>query len=160
MMNWTLEELLPHRPPMALIDAVESFDFAAKTLTATVTVSPEQIFHFTGTDSEAGVPNWVAIEYMAQASAALVSACDKSRMPDQPVRPGLLLGTRRLDLRLARFESGRTYRVTAAIAFWDADAAAFTCAIRDEGGNEVATATLNAYRPPNFEDFLKEQTRT
>ena len=31
---WTLEELLPHRPPMLLIDAVEEFDAEAKSLTA------------------------------------------------------------------------------------------------------------------------------
>ena len=43
---WTLDELLPHRPPMRLIDAIEAFDPEAKTLTATVTVTPEQIFFF------------------------------------------------------------------------------------------------------------------
>ena len=39
---WTLDELLPHRPPMRLIDAIEAFDPEAKTLTATVTVTPAQ----------------------------------------------------------------------------------------------------------------------
>ena len=32
---WNLDELLPHRPPMRLLDAVEAFDPEAKTLTAT-----------------------------------------------------------------------------------------------------------------------------
>ncbi len=151
---WTLDELLPHRPPMRLIDAIEAFDPEAKTLTATVTVTPEQIFFF---GAEEGVPNWVAIEYMAQASAALAGCYDRHVAPDRPARPGLLLGTRKLDLKLERFEAGRTYRVTAANAFWDADAAAFACEIRDAAGHVVATATLNAYRPPDFEGFLKEQ---
>lgn len=156
-MDFPLEELLPHRPPMVLIDEVESFDPEAKVLTAKVTITPEQIFYF-GEDE--GVPNWVAIEYMAQTSAALAGCYDRHVAPDRPARPGLLLGTRKLDLRLARFEAGRTYHVTASNAFWDADAAAFECTVRDETGTVVATATLNAYRPPDLEDFLKEQAKS
>jgi len=156
-MDGTLEDLLPHRPPMTLIDEVESFDPEAKTLTAKVTITPAQIFHF---GAEEGVPNWVAIEYMAQASAALAGCHDRHVAPDAPARPGLLLGTRRLELKLDRFETGRTYRVTATTAFWDQDAAAFDCLIRDDAGEVVATATLNAYRPPDFEGFLKEQAET
>ena len=150
-----LEDLLPHRPPMVLIDAVESFDAEAKRLTARVTIGENQLF-FDGD----GVPNWVAIEYMAQAAAALVGVHDKHLAPDRPVRPGLMLGTRRLDLRLARFEAGKTYRVVAENVFNDADAASFACRIEDEAGETVAAATLNAYRPPDMEQFMKEQTKT
>ena len=149
-----LDELLPHRPPMVLIDAVESFDAEAKRLVARVTIGENQLF-FDGM----GVPNWVAIEYMAQASAALVGYYDKHVMPGQPVRPGLLLGTRKLDLKLARFETGKTYRIVAENAFSDSDAAAFACRIEDEAGETVATANLNAYRPPDMEQFLKEQLK-
>ena len=74
-------------------------------------------------------------------------------------RPGLLLGTRKLVLGLDRFEAGRTYHVTAVNAFWDADAASFECTVRDESGAEVASAVLNAYRPPDLEGFLKEQAK-
>lgn len=154
-----VEELLPHRPPMVLLDEVESFDLQAKVLTARVTITPKQFFYFTGNDNEAGVPNWVAIEYMAQTSAVLAGCHDKYLSPDAPVRPGLLLGTRRLNLNLRNFELNKTYRVTASTAFWDADAAAFECTIRDEADNVVATATLNAYRPPNLGNFLKEQAK-
>ena len=90
---WTLEELLPHRPPMLLIDAVEEFDPEAKSLTARVTVAPGQIFFVAGPDGAGGVPNWVAIEYMAQTCAALAGCWDRHVAPDRPARPGLLLGT-------------------------------------------------------------------
>ena len=90
-----LDDLLPHRPPMVLIDGVESFNAAAMRLVARVTIREGQLFY-----AEGGVPNWVAIEYMAQAAAALVGVHDKHLAPDRPVRPGLMLGTRRLDLRL------------------------------------------------------------
>ena len=149
-----LDELLPHRPPMVLIDAVESFDAEAKRLTARVTIGENQLF-FTGD----GVPNWVAIEYMAQTAAALVGYYDKHVAPDQPARPGLLLGTRKLDLKLERFEAGKTYHVVAENAFSDSDAASFVCSIEDDTGATVATANLNAYRPPDMEQFLKEQVK-
>ena len=150
-----LEELLPHRPPMVLIDAVESFDADAKRLVARVTIGENQQF-FDGK----GVPNWVAIEYMAQTAAALVGYYDKHVAPGQPARPGLLLGTRKLDLKLERFEAGKTYRIVAENAFSDSDAASFVCSIEDDTGATVATANLNAYRPPDMEKFLKEQMKT
>ena len=149
-----LDELLPHRPPMVLIDAVESFDAEAKRLTARVTIGENQMF-FDGQ----GVPNWVAIEYMAQTAAALVGYYDRHVAPGQPVRPGLLLGTRKLDLKLERFEVGKTYHVVAENAFSDSDAASFVCRIEDDTGETVATANLNAYRPPDMEQFLKEQVK-
>ncbi len=147
-----LDELLPHRPPMVLIDAVESFDAETKRLVARVTIGEGQLF-FDGQ----GVPSWVAIEYMAQTAAALVGYHDKHFAPDEPIRPGLLLGTRRLELKLERFEPGKTYRIIAENAFSDSDAASFACTIVDDSGATVATANLNAYRPPDMEKFMKEQ---
>ena len=150
-----LDELLPHRPPMVLIDAVESFDAEARRLVARVTIGENQLF-FDGK----GVPNWVAIEYMAQTAAALVGYYDRHVAPGQPARPGLLLGTRKLDLKLERFEAGRKYRISAENAFSDSDAASFVCSIEDDSGATVATANINAYRPPDMEKFLKEQMKT
>jgi len=156
-MTWALEDLLPHRSPMVFLDAVESFDLEARSLTATVSITPTHLLY---SPTLGGVPNWAAIEFMAQAAAALAGCFDKSQAPDRPARPGLLLGTRRRELRAGSFAAGRTYRVTATCAFWDADAAAFACTIRDDAGTVVAEATLNAYRPPDFGAFLKEQAQT
>jgi predicted hotdog family 3-hydroxylacyl-ACP dehydratase len=150
-----LEELIPHRPPMVLIDAVESFDAAAKRLVARVTIGENQLFC-----TSDGVPNWVAIEYMAQTAAALVGLYDKVTAPGAPARPGLLLGTRRLDLKLDRFEMGKTYFISAENVFSDDEAASFICSIQDAAGDTVATATLSAYRPPDIEQFIKEQVKT
>ena len=150
-----LEDLLPHRPPMVLIDGVESFDAAAMRLVARVTIREGQLFY-----AEGGVPNWAAIEFMAQAAAALAGCFDKERAPAQPARPGLLLGTRRLELHTDSFAAGRTYRVTAASTFWDAETAAFACTVVDDAGVAVAEAAINAYRPPDFGTFIKEQGKT
>ncbi|MBR1586958.1 MAG: 3-hydroxylacyl-ACP dehydratase [Kiritimatiellae bacterium] len=154
MTHVPLDELLPHRPPMVLIDEVESFDAEARRLAARVTIGENQMF-FDGQ----GVPSWVAIEYMAQTAAALAGCYDRHVEPGRPPRPGLLLGTRRLDLALERFEAGKTYRIVAENAFSDSDAASFACRIEDEAGETVAAAHLNAYRPPDMEQFLKERMK-
>ena len=156
-MIWPLEELLPHRAPMVFLDRVESFDESARSLAASFTVTPEHVLY---SPASGGVPNWVAIEFMAQAAAALAGNFDKIQDPESPALPGLLLGTRKLDLRLDSFKAGRTYRVTASYVFQDAVAAAFSCAISDDSGTVVAEAMLNAYRPPDFRQFLKEQAET
>lgn len=153
-MTWPLEELLPHRAPMVFLDRVESFDASERSFAASFTVTPEHVLY---SPSSGGVPNWAAIEFMAQAAAALAGIFDKIQNPESTAYPGLLLGTRKLDLRLDSFKAGRTYRVTASYAFQDAEAAAFTCAIFDDSGTVVAEATINAYRPPDFRQFLKEQ---
>ena len=154
-MTWTLDDLLPHRAPMVFLDGVESFDSATRTLTATVSITPEHVLY---SPSLGGVPNWVAIEFMAQAAAALAGCIDKERDPAQPPRPGLLLGTRRLDLHVESFAAGRTYRVTVASTFWDDETAAFACTVVEDSGAVVAEAALNAFRPPDFGTFIKEQS--
>ena len=155
-MTWMLDDLLPHRAPMVFLDAVESFDSAARALTATVTITTEHVLY---SPTLGGVPNWAAIEFMAQAAAALAGCIDKERDPELPARPGLLLGTRRLELHADSFAAGRTYRVTAASTFWDDETAAFACSVADDTGAVVAEAALNAYRPKEFDTFIKEQAK-
>ena len=60
-------ELLPHDPPMVLIDKVLSYD--ENSLVAEVAIRPDSAF--CGAN---GVPGWVGIEYMAQAIAAHAGA--------------------------------------------------------------------------------------
>ncbi len=141
-----LDDLLPHRPPMTLIDEVLSFDPEARTLAAAVVARP------------AWNESWAAIEFMAQTAAALAGASDRQAGREGPPRPGFLLGTRRLELDLPRFETGRLYVATATCVFEDAESASFECAVSD-GGRVVARAVLNAYRPENIETFMKGQQR-
>ncbi len=146
-----LSALLPHRPPMVLIDGVERFDLESRSLVASFKVTPDSPFFDVGID---GVPAWAAIEYMAQTSAALAGRYDLTVSSDSPPKPGLLLGTRRLTLGVSRFANGETYHVRAVNEYSDSDAAAFNCTILDGDGKVAATGTLNAYRPPDFGAFL------
>lgn len=147
-----LEALIPHRAPMCLIDRVFAFDAAQRTCCAYVSITPASPF-FSGS----GVPSWVALEYMAQTSAALAGLFDRMREASRPPRPGLLLGARKLALDLDGFENGRVYTVCAKETYSDGDAAAFDCAVMDDTGACVASATLNAYRPGDFASFLADE---
>ena len=137
---------------MLAVDAVEEFDIAGKRVVVHARIDSESPF-FDGT----GVPAWASIEYMAQAAALLVGLRDRALNPGENPRPGLLLGTRRLELAVERLVTGADYRISAVCEFEDADAAAFRCEMVDSSGIVVASATLNAYRPPDMAAFLKEQ---
>lgn len=134
-----VEDLIPHRPPMVLIDSVESVDLAANRLVAS----------FTAREEWRG--NWFALEYMAQTAAALAGAFDRAADEDAAGRPGFLLGTRRLDLGIPEFVPGTKYLVSAVREYEDGDSAAFSCEIWESDDIDrlrKCTATLTAYRPP------------
>ena len=139
----TLEELLPHRAPMILVDRIEAVDLEAKTLTASVTIKPQWSAAHT------------AIEFMAQSAAALAGYGDRARHPDLPARPGFLLGTRKLTLNIPRFEPGETYFIKVHNEFGDDVAGSFSCTVEDREGKVAAAAIINAYRPQDIETFMK-----
>lgn len=150
----TVTELLPHKDQMILIDEVVSFSEEKKCIEVAVNVTEESTFYDATIE---GVPNLIAIEYMAQASAALAEMAQKIKYPSAPPRPGILLGTRKLDLSIEKFEVGKRYFVSAKDVFDDGTTASFECAVKDESGEIVATAALTAYRPEDFTEFLKER---
>ena len=137
--SWKVEDLIPHRPPMVLIDDIESIDLESSSLVAS----------FTAKEQWRG--NWFALEYMAQTAAALAGAFDKAADDGgAAVRPGLLLGTRRLELGIAEFVPGVRYFVKAVREYADGGSAAFACEIREAAKGSPShgcTATLTAYRP-------------
>ncbi len=142
-LSYPLEELVPHRQPMLLIDELLLFDAETKSLTAAVTIRPDWC------------ESWVAIELMAQSAAALAGLMDKESGYTGVPRPGFLLGTRRLTLNLPRFEVGARYLVKATSIFNDHESASFACEIlKDE--TLVAEATLNAYRPTDLAQFVQK----
>lgn len=140
--SFSVTELVPHRPPMVLIDEILDFDEESRSLTAAIDVREE----WKG--------NYVAIEYMAQTAAAVAGYFDKLENSARPARPGFLLGTRRLTLDLPEFKVGARYLVKATNEFVDENSAAFSCSIEDASGAVVATATLNAFRPDDIGTFL------
>ena len=131
-----VRELLPHDPPMVLLDRAVSY--TESELVAEVDIRPDSIL------CEAdGVPGWVGIEYMAQAVAA--HAGYQGRLAGEPPRIGYLLGTRSYQASLAVFPIGATLTVKIQALFVEMGLGAFACRIELDG--PIAIAKINVYQP-------------
>ena len=147
-----LADMVPHRGKMMLLDGVESWDAAKGELVASFTVREDSVFFDV---SLGGLPSWVSVELMAQASAACAGAYDLEMFPGKPPRPGLLLGSRKVLMPRAVYPLGERFSVVSKAAFHDDESGAFECEIRDSSGGLAASSILTAYRPPDFIGFLK-----
>ena len=135
---WPLAELVPHRPPMLLLDAVEGYDAAS--LAARLTIGPETEFL-----QAEGVPAHIGLEYMAQACAAFAGAV--ARGSGAPPRLGFLLGARRFVMHRPWFRPGETLRVSVTLVYRDEAMGSFGGRI-EIAGEVAAEADLTVYEPP------------
>src|SRR5258707_6077248 len=108
--------LLPHRPPMILLDEVVSWD--GTTLAAALTIRPDTLF----LEAE-GVPAHIGIEYMAQTCGAFAGA--QAVDAGREVRIGFLLGTRRYVAHRPWYRLGERLTVTASLVYADDSMANF-----------------------------------
>jgi len=139
-----IEELLPHRYGMLLVDRVVAWDEAS----ATVSASPSA----EGWYAEAGgMPSRIGIELMAQAIAAHVSIVAWSK--GEPPKKGVLLGARAYRATRPHFAVSSELIVKATRAFSDdSGMGAYDCTIEN-----AAKARILVFEPPDFEAFIKAQ---
>jgi predicted hotdog family 3-hydroxylacyl-ACP dehydratase len=153
---WTLAEMVPHRPPMLLLDEALAAD--AEGAKARLTIRADSRF-FDGV--EGGVPAWVGIEYMAQTVAVWLGRQQLDK--GQPVNVAFLLGTRSFASEVPAFPLGSVLTVTARMLYSEENSlGAFACRIDGEspaGGRFEVTARLNAFRPENPHAFVKSADR-
>lgn len=145
---WPIAELVPQSGPMVLLD--EAIEFDDLSLVARVTIRPEHPF-FDGT----GVPVHVGIELMAQTCGACVGAA--SRTKGEPIKPGLLLGTRNFAATDEYFRAGDRLQVLVTMAFRDEQMGVFDCQI-GRGNDVVATAQLTVYQPKDAASLVEMMT--
>jgi len=134
---YSLASILPHQPPMVLLDRVIGYD--DDSLIAEVTITDGSLFI-----TNEGVPGHVGIEYMAQACGAFagVHSLDSA----SPVRIGLLLGTRDYRVMVPYFRRGDRLSIAVSMVFRDESIAAFACTIT-VAGKLAAEAQLKVYQP-------------
>jgi predicted hotdog family 3-hydroxylacyl-ACP dehydratase len=132
-----IASLLPHRPPMILLDEVVSWDGAI--LVAALTIRPETMF----LEAE-GVPAHIGVEYMAQACGAYAGA--QALDSGREVRIGFLLGTRRYVAHRPWYRLGERLTVTASLVYADEAMANFDVRI-EVSGALAAAAQLTVYQP-------------
>ncbi|HEY3452072.1 MAG TPA: hypothetical protein VGK67_37275 [Myxococcales bacterium] len=137
----TPAELLPHTPPMILIDEVVEYAFPHAAVR--LKIRPDSMFVEDGK-----VPALVALEYMAQALGIIVGYQSLAR--GEPIRIGFLLGTRELSLEIDHFDVGDELLAEADHLFGDRVLGSFKCTV-SRRGQVVASAQVNAFRSDDEE---------
>lgn len=141
----TAHPYMPHDPPMALLD--EILACSDTQIEALVRIRPGIPFYADG-----GVPNWVGIEYMAQAIGASAGVC--AVRAGKEVQIGFLVSTRRANFSLPLYADGMELHVFALEVIIAANGlATFDCRIEAEG-EEIATARINVYQPEDAQAYL------
>ena len=136
--SYPIVDLLPHKPPMVLLDRVLAWDDGA--LEAEVEIRLGIPFY----RESFGVPAHIGIEYMAQACGAYVGL--EAKTTSQPVRLGFLLGTRHYRATVAYFRDGERLSIHIQQILREMEIGVFDCRIT-AAGEELATARLNLYQP-------------
>ena len=132
-----LAELIPHRPPMLLLERVVAFD--EESAQCAVEIRESSTFFEPG-----GVPAWVALEYCAQTIAAYAGL--KARGSGGAPKIGLLVAARELKLYTSAFPAGASLLVRVRREFGEERIGRFACEVTRDGAM-VATASLSVYLP-------------
>ncbi len=137
-----LFELLPHRPPMLLLDKVVAV--SARHARSQVTITPQAPFFV----SHEGVPTWVALEYMGQ-TAALIAGYQLQNGIVEP-HVGLLLGTRKFSATVPWLRENQTLDVSCEeLAVVGVALATFDCKVCDAADDTTLVGCkLSVYRKP------------
>lgn len=141
-----IEQLVPHKPPMILIDRmIEATDTAC---TCEVTITPQTLFI-----EPAGVPAFVGLEYMAQAVAAYAGY--KVYLAGQSIGHGFLLGTPQFKTDCQFFHCGQTLQIRVTHVWGDHELMQFQCTIYDAlTGALLQQAELTVFTPQDVASYL------
>ncbi|EOD56385.1 ApeP family dehydratase [Aeromonas molluscorum] len=139
----TIAELLPHQAPMLLLDRLLDYQGARVRCETRVGVQ-----HALLLDEQGNLPAWVGIELMAQTIAAWAGMRGRER--DEPVRIGMLLGSRQYQSQVSAFAAGQRLIIEAECLLEDGGMASFECRILS-GDRPCAEARLSTYLPSEGE---------
>ncbi|PUA28640.1 MAG: hypothetical protein B0W54_14045 [Cellvibrio sp. 79] len=108
---------------------------------------------------ERGLPAWVGLELMAQATAALAGC--RAQQKQQPVQMGFLVGTRRYHASCSYFPLGARLEVRVRQTLHgDNGLGVFDCTLAGTGEHSAITAgaSINIFQPDNPEQFIQGTT--
>jgi predicted hotdog family 3-hydroxylacyl-ACP dehydratase len=146
-----IEQILPHRGTMLLIDAVLACDEVS--LSALAHVQSDAWY----ADAEGAMPAWIGIELMAQAIAAHVGLL--AMRAGSKMRPGVLLGTRRYEAHLPAFVRDALLQIEVKELLRSEEGhGAYECVIRYDG-LIGAEADIKVFQPRDFQSFIEEGFR-
>jgi len=143
-----LIELVPHKPPMLLLDRVVAY--SNDVVRCEVQIRADSPFVEDGQ-----VPAVIGLEYMAQAIAAFAGLT--ARIEHREFRMGLLLGSRDLRFTTDAFAIGDRLLVEARRTWGENELGSFACQIQRQSGDgdddgdgdaPLVSGTLTVYHGP------------
>ncbi|MEK6742337.1 MAG: beta-hydroxyacyl-ACP dehydratase [Nitrospirota bacterium] len=138
-----IEMLIPHRPPMMLINGVVGE--VEEGLIATALPDPKAWY----ANEDGSMPAWIGIELMAQAISAWAGL--QAYKAGMPPRKGFLIGTREYMSKCPSFTAGNALFIEVRKVFSDPQGlAAFNCLIRDDR-TVFAEAVVKVINVDNYE---------
>ncbi|ATM94743.1 putative dehydratase [Yersinia frederiksenii] len=139
------ENYLPHQSPMVMLD--ELCSVGKEDAECRVTLSEDGVLA-PFLDADGCLPNWFAIELMAQT----IGVWRGWHGLEQAMPPsiGMLLGGRAISCELPVFPAGSELRVYVHLILQDEKMGSFECSI-SIAGKPVARGRLNTYQPDSEE---------
>ncbi len=131
-------DILPHAPPMVLIDAITKH--SATTAQCEVTIRAGMPFEHDGK-----VASVIAIEFMAQSVAAFAGY--QPHIDGEPPEIGYLIGCRKMNFARSSLSVGEHLIISVERVFGDVMLGKFTCTVRGADSTLVADAELTVALP-------------
>jgi predicted hotdog family 3-hydroxylacyl-ACP dehydratase len=138
-----IAQLVPHKPPMLLLDRVVAY--SGDVVTCEVEIRPDSPFVREGLGVPGGVPGIVGLEYMAQCIA--VYAGLSAHAKGEGARIGFLLGSRDVRVDADVFPIGDRLAVEARRSWGENDLGSFACEVR-RGAAVLVRGNLTVYQGP------------
>jgi predicted hotdog family 3-hydroxylacyl-ACP dehydratase len=140
-------ELVPHEPPMILVD--ELIEWSPTRALVRARVRPGGPFVIAGR-----MPATILLEYMAQAVAVAEGMASRISLTSNARAPGLLLGTRELELDVGDLAVGDILEIRVEHEFSDTDSglASYACEVRRDG-QRLAAAVVNVMLAPTKQEI-------
>lgn len=136
----SIENYVPHRSPLLLLDAVQ--EFTEEGCRTTLRVDPDAWY----AQVDGSLPGWFGMELMAQTVAAYSGHA--RRLQQQSPRIGYLLGAQSYECHVEAFPAGGLLEVDSHLVFNDGQGlCAFQCGIK-AAGQTVASAVLKVFEEP------------
>ena len=147
MTKYDLEKILPHNPPMILINDVVDYNIKEKWLISKIVIDENSLFF---DKSLNGISSTVGIEFMAQTIGCYAYFKNECKPP----KIGFLLGSRLYNTGVDVFQKDEIYSLKVNEIFTDEQIIVFDCIMYGKDEEEVASATINVYQSDDIEGFL------
>lgn len=154
-MIYNLDELIPQKPPMRLIDKCINFD--QKVVHCQVEIKNNNIFFC---DVRRAVPHWVAIEMMAQTSAvcAKLSSLQEKKNRCKESQMAFLMSVRQYKTEVIEYHENQVLDIFSEAVYIE-DGMGLFKANMSINGKLIATVNISAYQPQSKAELSKVLTR-